>query len=116
MSASRVEGADDMAVDDSGVDPPTNEWLQRAQRATETLGGQAVGRRVAAYHLLEAAEGRGARRALCEGAGHGGDEVCDEARCGAGGGRVCVRDWSVFFGGMDEDVGGICVRVISVYM
>ena len=26
-------------------------------------------------------------RALCEGAGHGGGEVCDEARCGAGGGR-----------------------------
>ena len=36
MSASRVEGADDMVVDGSGVDPPTNEWLQRAQRAAES--------------------------------------------------------------------------------
>ena len=37
MSASRVEGADDMVVDGSGVDPPTNKWLQRAQRAAETV-------------------------------------------------------------------------------
>ena len=33
MSASRVEGADDMAVDDAEVALPTAEWLQAAQRA-----------------------------------------------------------------------------------
>ena len=38
MSASRVENSDDMAVDDSGVAPPTNEWMQAAQRALETDG------------------------------------------------------------------------------
>ena len=38
MSASRVENSDDMAVDDSGVAPPTAEWLQAAQRAAETDG------------------------------------------------------------------------------
>ena len=38
MSASRVENADDMAVDDAEVALPTAEWLQAAQRAAETDG------------------------------------------------------------------------------
>ena len=49
MSASRVEGADDMVVDGSGVDPPTNEWLQRAQRAAETDGAECLYSYIASF-------------------------------------------------------------------
>ena len=38
MSASRVETDDDMVVDDSGVAPPTSEWMQAAQRAADING------------------------------------------------------------------------------
>ena len=31
MSAFRVGSSDDMVVDGQGVDPPTEEWMQRAQ-------------------------------------------------------------------------------------
>ena len=38
MSHSRVETADDMAVDEAGVAPPSNEWMEAAQRAADTDG------------------------------------------------------------------------------
>ena len=38
MSAFRVGSSDDMAVDGEGIDPPTDEWMQRAQMAAETDG------------------------------------------------------------------------------
>ena len=38
MSQSRVGTDDAMVVDEARVDPPTNEWLEAAQRATDTDG------------------------------------------------------------------------------
>ena len=38
MSAFRVGSSDDMAVDGEGIDPPTDEWMQRARMAAETDG------------------------------------------------------------------------------
>ena len=38
MSHSRVEAADDMAVDESGVAPPSNEWMEAARMAADTDG------------------------------------------------------------------------------
>ena len=42
---------------------------------------------MASHHVPEATAGRGTRRALREGAGSGGCEVCEGARYGAGGRR-----------------------------
>ena len=38
MSHSRVEAADDMAVDESGVALPTPEWMEAARMAADTDG------------------------------------------------------------------------------
>ena len=38
MSASRVGSAEGMDVDEAGVAPPTNEWMEAAQRAADTDG------------------------------------------------------------------------------
>ena len=38
MSQSRVGTDDAMVVDEARVDPPTNKWLEAAQRATDTDG------------------------------------------------------------------------------
>ena len=38
MSHSRVEDADDMAVDEAGVAPPSNEWMEAARKAADTDG------------------------------------------------------------------------------
>ena len=38
MSHARVEDGDDMVVDGAGIAPPTNEWMEAAQRAAETDG------------------------------------------------------------------------------
>ena len=35
MSHSRVEAADDMAVDEAGVAPPSNEWMEAARMAAD---------------------------------------------------------------------------------
>ena len=38
MSASRVGSAEGMDVDEAGVAPPSNEWMEAAQRAVDTDG------------------------------------------------------------------------------